>query len=82
MKLATNERSDKMFPADIKTLSPEDSLPLPGGYIHVLNHFKNQTLKRLFGNLQQMNEVKGVSVDIKTLSPGICLPLPRGYIHV
>ena len=60
-------------------------MPLPQGYIHVLNHEKNcikSDLKGFFLKLVTNERCQDVSVDIKTLSSGGCLPLPWGYIHV
>ena len=46
---------------DIKILSPGGCLPLPGGFIHILNHekkcIKSDFKDIFFLNLQQMNEV-------------------------
>ena len=51
---------DKAFLLTSKFCPLGGCLPLPRGYIHVLNHEKNcldQTSKTFFLNLQQMNEV-------------------------
>ena len=71
---------------DIKSLSQGGFLPLPRGYIHVLNHqkcviksdFEEIILK--FATYGQKR--KGLSVVIKFLSPnGLSAPA-WGYIHV
>ena len=50
LKLATDDRSDKKFLLTSKLCPLRAVCPLPGGYIHVLNHEKqivsNQTSKR------------------------------------
>ena len=71
---------------DIKMLSPRGCLPLPWGYLHVLNHEKKclkSDIIDIFWNLQQMNEVTRETFLLTSkMSPWGCLPLPRGYIHV
>ena len=41
LKLTTNDRSDKTLPLTSKLCPLGAVLPLPRGYIHVLNHEKN-----------------------------------------
>ena len=58
---------------DIKTPSPGGCLPLPWGYIHVLNHFffflyKIRLWKDFFETCNKWMKWQDVSVNIKTLS--------------
>ena len=41
LKLATDGRSDKKFLLTSKLCPPGGCMPLPWGYVHVLNHEKN-----------------------------------------
>ena len=70
---------------DIQILSHGGCLPLPRGYIHVLNH-KTNCIKSDFKGIFFKTCIKwmkwqDISVDIKTLSPGGCLPCP-GAIYM
>ena len=61
-------------------------MPLPWGYIYVLNHEKKMYKIRLqrdfFETCNKWVKWLCLSIDIQILSPGGCLPLPRDYIHV
>ena len=71
---------------DIKMLSPGGCLPLPRGYIHVLNQKKKKKLYKIslqrdfFWNLQQMTEVTRCSCWHQNFVPkGLSAPVPGLY---
>ena len=66
---------------DIKILSPGVCLPLPRGYIHVLNHEKNLHKIRLqryfFETCNKWMKWQDISVDIKLCPLGAVCACPR-----
>ena len=58
LKLATDNRSDKKFLLTSKLCPLEAVCPLPGWYIHVLNHKKKKKKKKK----------KGIKTDFKEIS--------------
>ena len=85
LKLATNDRSDKMFLLTSKFRPQRGCLPLPRGYIMYKSWkklYKIRFQSHFFETCNNWMKWQDISVDIKTLSPGGCLPLPWGYIHV
>ena len=81
LKLATDYRSDKKFLLTSKLCPLGAVCPLPRGYIHVLNHEKNQTSKRFFLNWQQMGKVIRPSCWHQNFVPlGLSAPAPGLYI--
>ena len=68
---------------DLKTLSPGGCMPLPRGYIHVLNHEKKCIKSRFLWNLQQMGKVIRPFCWHQNLVPwGLSVPVLGLYICI
>ena len=86
LKLATNDRSDKMFLLT-SIFHPQGVVSACAGAIYMYKIMKNKLCKirlqrEFFETCSKWPKWQEVSVDIKTLSPGIVCPWPAANIHL